>query len=195
MGPFTYAGLAAVVLLVSYLVFRVVVRRDYERHGRLAPLSVFMEYVAIVSWVGFTYVNLPEDWPRVHVGPVLEAFGSALFCGGLSLTAIILVFLGFRRSHGREVTKLRQSGFYGLSRNPQAMAFVVAIIGHLVLWPTWKNLVSFGLLLALLRLMVHTEEEHLRRVFGEEYERYYRRVPRFIGLRRGAERTGLGPRA
>jgi protein-S-isoprenylcysteine O-methyltransferase Ste14 len=195
MGLLTYAGVAAVVLLVSFIVFRVVVRRDYERHGRLTPLSVFMEYVAFLSWVGFTSVNLPRDWPRVHVGPVLEVLGSVLFYGGLSLTAIALVFLGVRCSHGREVSRLRQSGFHGLSRNPQAMAFVVAIIGHLVLWPTWQNLVSLGLLLALLRLMVHTEEEHLRRVFGEEYERYCRRVPRFIGLRHLAERTDLGPRA
>jgi len=41
--------------------------------------------------------------------------------------------------------------------------------------------------MVLLRLMVHTEEEHLLRVFGAEYEQYCRRVHRFLGLRRGGE--------
>jgi protein-S-isoprenylcysteine O-methyltransferase Ste14 len=29
-------------------------------------------------------------------------------------------------------------------------------------------------------LMVMTEEEHLREVYGEEYERYCERVPRYL---------------
>jgi protein-S-isoprenylcysteine O-methyltransferase Ste14 len=186
MGSLAYASLAVVVLLVSFLVFRVVVRRDYQRKGQLTLFSTVMEYVAIVSWVGLSYINRPLDWPAVHVGPALEALGSILFYGGLSLTVLSLVALGIRRSHGHEVTRLKQSGFYRLSRNPQAVAFVVAIIGNLVLWPTWKNLVSLVLLAVLLHLMIRTEEEHLRRAFGEEYEQYCRRVPRFVGLRGGA---------
>ncbi len=186
MGPFAYASLAFVILLVNFLVFRVVVRRDYQRTGQLTPLSTLMEYVAIGSWVGFSYINRPPDWPAVHVGPVLKALGSILFYGGLSLTVLSLVALGIRRSHGHEVTRLKQSGFYRLSRNPQALAFVVAIIGNLVLWPTWKNLVSLGLLVVLLCLMIRTEEEHLGRAFGEEYEHYCQRVPRVLSLRRGA---------
>jgi protein-S-isoprenylcysteine O-methyltransferase Ste14 len=194
MGLLTYAGLAFSVLLLSFLVFRVVTRRDYQRRGKLGPLSVFMEYLAIGSWVAFTYANAPPDWPAVHVGPVLEILGSILFYGGLSLTVLILLSLGFRRSHGREVAGLRQSGFYGLSRNPQALVFVVAILGNLALWPTWNNLVSLVLLVALLHLMIRTEEEHLRQVFGEEYVQYCQRVPRFFGLPTRS-RTSGGPRA
>jgi len=36
----------------------------------------------------------------------------------------------------------------------------------------------------LAHLMILSEEEHLRDVFGEEYERYCERVPRYLGLRR-----------
>jgi protein-S-isoprenylcysteine O-methyltransferase Ste14 len=187
MRLLAYASLVLVVLLVSFIAFRVVVRRDYQRNGKLTPLSVFTEYVAIGSWVAFTSANLPQDWPTVHVGPVLEVLGSVLFYGGLALTVLILILLGLRRSHGREVSGLKQSGFYRWSRNPQAVAFMAAIVGNLVLWPAWKNVVSLALLMVLLRLMVHTEEEHLRRVFGAEYEQYCRRVPRFVGLRPGGE--------
>ena len=187
MRPLTYASLALVVLIVSWAVFRFVVRRDYQRHGKLTPLAVFMEYVAIGSWVGFSYANVPRDWPAVHVGPGLEVVGSILFYGGLALTLLSMTSLGFGRSHGRSVTQLRQSGFYRWSRNPQAVAFVAAIIGNLALWPSWKNLVSLVLLVVLLRLMVHTEEEHLQRVFGADYDQYCRRVPRFVGLRTGGE--------
>ena len=108
---------------------------------------------------------------------------SILFYGGLLLTVLAMVLLGIRRSHGREVGALRQSGFYALTRNPQALFFAVAIFGNLVLWPTWRNLVALILLLVLMHLMVLTEEEHLRRVFGAEYARYCRRVPRYFGFR------------
>ncbi|UCC74531.1 MAG: isoprenylcysteine carboxylmethyltransferase family protein [Gemmatimonadota bacterium] len=183
----TYVILAVLTLVIAYVVFRVIVRRDYQRKGKLTPFSSFMEYVAIGSWVYFTYVNVPPDWPAIHVSPALEVIGSILFYGGLAVTLVALVWLGVRRSHGLEVSQLKQSGVYGLTRNPQSLAFVVAIIGNLILWPTWQNLVALIMLAVVLQLMILTEEEHLREVFGEAYETYCRRVPRYVGLRRRSD--------
>jgi len=178
-----YASLAVLVLAVGFVVFRVIVRRDYRQKGRMTRFSIFMAYVGICSYVSFTYVNLPPDWPAIHVSAGLEVIGSLLFYGGLALMVLNMVWLGIQRSHGQDVSQLKESGFYRWTRNPQALAFVIALVGNLILWPTWQNLVALILLAVLMHFMVLTEEEHLRTVFGEEYEQYCQRVPRFLGFR------------
>ncbi len=184
MEATTYGILVVLTLAIAYVVFRVIVRRDYRRKGKLTPFSTFMEYVAILSWVYLTYQNRPADWPTVHVGTVLEITGSILFYGGMAITLFNLAALGIRRSHGQEVNRLKQSGFYRATRNPQAVAFFLAIVGYVILWPAWRGVVALMMLAVLLHLMVITEEEHLRDVFGEEYVRYCGRVPRYIGVLR-----------
>ncbi len=90
--------------------------------------------------------------------------------------------LSIRRSHGGQVSGLRQTDFYPFSRNPQVLAFLVAMIGYGLLWPTWQHAGSVVLMAALAHMMVLTEEEQLLDAFGEEHERYCERVPRSLGL-------------
>jgi len=178
-----YIGAAIFVLVVTFVVFRVAVRRDYLRSGRLTVLSTFLEYVAICAWVIFGYLNRPPDWPAVHVGATQEIVGWVLFVGGWILTLTGILRLGLGRSHGLKVNALRQTGLYRFSRNPQAVAFFVAILGYLILWPTWRNAGVLVLVAVLLHLMILSEEDHLRDVFGEEYERYCKRVARYVRLK------------
>jgi protein-S-isoprenylcysteine O-methyltransferase Ste14 len=187
MAPWTYFGSALLVLLVSFVVFRVAVRRDYLRFGRLRPLIAFLEYLAIGVWVYFGYSNIPRGWPAVRVGFVQEVVGWILFVGGWLVALAGILSLGIRRSHGLRVPTLRQAGLYRLTRNPQAVAFLLAMTGYVVLWPTCRNAGVLVLVVVLAHLMILTEEEHLRRVFGEEFQRYCERVPRYLGLQR---RTG-----
>ncbi len=187
MGLLVYVGAAVTVMAVNFAIFRVAVRRDYRRSGRLTPFSAFLEYVAIGSWVVFGYLNRTPDWPAVHVAALQEVIGWVLFLGGWAVTLIGIVGLGLGRSHGLQVNALRQTGLYRFSRNPQVLAFLIAMIGHLILWPTWRNLGVLILVAVLLHWMIMSEEEHLGDVFGEEYERYCERVPRYIGLKRQSQ--------
>jgi protein-S-isoprenylcysteine O-methyltransferase Ste14 len=186
MEPLTYLGFAIQVLAVAFVVFRVVVRREYLRAGRLTPLSTLLEWLAIGSWVWFCWVNRPSDWPAVHVGPALQVVGWVLFIGGWAVALAGMLRLGLRRTHGLQVNALRQTGLYRLTRNPQIVAFLTAIAGYVVLWPTWRHVGTLVLLVVVCHMMIMTEEEHLRDVFGDEYERYCQRVPRYVGLRRPA---------
>jgi protein-S-isoprenylcysteine O-methyltransferase Ste14 len=185
MSPFLYFASGALVLAAGYAVFRVLVRRDYERRGRLSALSVSLEWAAILLWVAFGSVNQPADWPALHVGPVSRVIGWGLVVSGvLTMLTAMLVVLGIKRSHGLDAERLERRSLYGISRNPQLLGFLAAMIGYLALWPSWRNLGTMLLLAVITHLMVRTEEEHLRRQFGEAYERYCSAVPRYIGPRR-----------
>ncbi len=176
-----YLFSAFLLLTAAVFIFRVVVRRDYRMYGRLKPLSSFLEFLIISLWVAFTYLYPTADWPATHVGPVVGIVGWTLFVGGMVVTFTVMAWFGLARAFGLESKELKQSGAYGLSRNPQAAAFVIAMIGHTILWPSWANLGSVLLLAIILHVMIVTEEEHLHAVFGEDFRRYCERVPRYLG--------------
>jgi protein-S-isoprenylcysteine O-methyltransferase Ste14 len=94
-----------------------------------------------------------------------------------------MVWLGILRSMGLG-TGLKVTGLYRISRNPQILGCALYIIAFIVLWPSWYAL-GWGLsLTGILNLMVRTEEEHLRNTYGQEYEGYCKRVPRYLGKRK-----------
>jgi len=95
--------------------------------------------------------------------------------------------LGFRRSNGLEVNVLKQTGLYRLSRNPQILACSLAVVGYALFWPTWHTLGWIVIFMIIVHLMVLTEEENLRKAFGDEYLKYCQRVPRYIGIPRKRE--------
>jgi protein-S-isoprenylcysteine O-methyltransferase Ste14 len=186
MQPTAYFFSAALTLAVVVAVFRLVVPASYRRRGRLSWAASAAQYLAILAWVAFGWFNLPVGWPAVRVGAVQEAVGWVLFVGGWALVVAGLARLGVRRSHGLEVAGLRQTGLYSLTRNPQAVAFSIAMVGYLVLWPTWRNVGVVMVVAVLAHLMIRAEETHLRSVFGPEYERYLDNVPRYVGPRHRA---------
>jgi protein-S-isoprenylcysteine O-methyltransferase Ste14 len=196
---FTVYLISACLLLgAAVVIFRVLVRRGYRRTGRLTPLFSLLEWVAVLLWVGFAWANRPPDWPVQHVSEPLRAIGWSLFSAGWAGCAVAFASLGVRRSHGLRSDRLVTTAFYGATRNPQIVAFIAAMLGYVMLWPTWRTLGSFLLVGVIVHLMVMTEEEHLRDVFGSEYGQYCERVPRYVGIRRRdgdlPTRTGHRPR-
>lgn len=170
------------MLVATVVILRVVVRRDYVRKGRLTPLPSASEWLLAIIWAGFSYVYLPDDWPALHVGPVVQSLG--WICVGLGIVSMVLAlaWLGLPRTHGLEADVLVQTGPYGLTRNPQLVGFSLGLVGFAVLWPSWHMVMSMLLYAVLAHLMVLAEEEHLRRVHGELYERHCERAPRYVGL-------------
>jgi protein-S-isoprenylcysteine O-methyltransferase Ste14 len=58
------------------------------------------------------------------------------------------------------------------------------VIGCAVLWPSWYALGWVVLYGVIGHVMVLTEEEHLRNVYGEEYTVYCKQIPRYVGIPR-----------
>jgi protein-S-isoprenylcysteine O-methyltransferase Ste14 len=59
---------------------------------------------------------------------------------------------------------------------------VLFYFGWALLWPSWGGILWVLLMLVLCHIMIITEEEHLQRTFGREYEDYCSRTPRYLGL-------------
>jgi protein-S-isoprenylcysteine O-methyltransferase Ste14 len=100
---------------------------------------------------------------------------------GFLLVVFSMPFLG-KRSFGGEVGKLRTSGIYRYSRNPQLVGGFFFIIGYAMLWLSWQGALWASLWLVIAHLMVNGEEEHLDQVFGAEYRNYCACTPRYLGL-------------
>lgn len=127
--------------------------------------------------VGYLDHESPEidlSW-RTLLGGVLAAVGSAISVrAGRDLR--VAETLGLE---GRLYT----DGIYRYTRNPQYVGNIIAIGG----WTLVTNSVRFALL-ALGSVVWHlllpfAEEPWLVEQYGEEYETYRERVPRFVGWR------------
>jgi len=184
-----YLFSAFLLLVASFVIFRIFVRRDYQRKGRLTLRSTTLESLIWGPYFGFPYIYNPSSWPAFwlpdrDLNPLLRYVGIVLIVVGLALGFIAMASLGFRRSFGQEVNVLKQTGLYGLTRNPQIVLFSPLIFGIALRWPSWYALGWVVLFAAMAHMMVLTEEEHLRDIFGQEYVRYCQRVPRYIGVSR-----------
>ena len=99
---------------------------------------------------------------------------------GLLLVVYSMGYLGFKKAFGRKVDGLNQAGIYRLTRNPQIVFYAILLVGVAVIWLSWHTIVWVFLFFIVAHMMVITEEEHLRDVYGESYEQYCRQVPRYL---------------
>ena len=91
-----------------------------------------------------------------------------------------MIALGARQTLGQQTETLYRSGLYQYTRNPQIVAYGFAIIGAAILWPSVYGLGWVLIYGAIAHMMVLTEEEHLKRTFGTQYEHYCREVTRYL---------------
>jgi protein-S-isoprenylcysteine O-methyltransferase Ste14 len=189
MRTIVYAIAVLLLVAIAYGVFRIVVRRDYRRRGRLTPLSSALELLVWGLYMGFPYLYNPPEWAwfwsaDLPVSAPLRVIGVSCTVVGLVSAFGTMLWFGLRQAFGLEVDRLVQIGPYRFTRNPQLVGGSLMAIGTAVLWPSlyalgWVVLYGF-----VAHIMVLTEEEHLLEVCGEEYARFCERVPRYLGLRR-----------
>lgn len=172
-----------VVFLISLLVFRVLVRRDYLQRGSLSLFSTLLEFLIFGAHANLPYLYLSTPWPRMPPPPenILQLVsGLAVSALGLLATLAIMAHLGFSISVGDQPDQLRQTGPYRWSRNPQLLTYGVLLLGFVILYPSWQAVIWLALYGAISHVMILTEEEHLVNIFREEYQNYCRKVPRYI---------------
>lgn len=111
--------------------------------------------------------------------------GAALFAAGIGVWAYCLDVFS-RRGRGTPFPldaprQLATTGPFGVIRNP-IMAAEVSVVWGEALWFGSLGILLYAVLLSVAAhvVVVRIEEPELRARFGEEYERYLARVPRWL---------------
>lgn len=82
--------------------------------------------------------------------------------------------------HAQRRHSLATAGPYARIRHPQYVAFVLILLGFLLQWPTLLTLLMFPILLVMYGRLAVKEEEEMQAQFGDEFDRYARKTPRFF---------------
>lgn len=161
-------------------------RFEYRRHGNLSALGLLL----IVAM--FLATNLILEYATTYAMPstVLDYIGILIGVAGLLLCLVsIVVFRSPLKVLCLESGTLTLKGPYRWSRNPQYVGWFMFVLGFALNDWSWWCLVAMIIIATYLHLLVLIEEEHLNRVFGEQYTEYCRLVPRYCGCF-----TGRSPR-
>jgi protein-S-isoprenylcysteine O-methyltransferase Ste14 len=174
---------SVLLLLFSYIVFRVLLRNDYLIKGRTTWITITLETLVFALHANFSYIFIPAKWPDLplmSLTTIQNFIAFSLFWIGIITTVMAMINLGYKRVFGYGDDQLRQTGFYRFSRNPQILTYGLALVGVGLFWPSWYALAWILLYVPIAHLMVITEEEYMTKLHGEKYEQYCRQVPRYL---------------
>lgn len=143
----------------------------------------------LMGWLQTTYPALDIlSHDAGHLWPTLLDEKGNPHLGVLHIASYI--FLAFRffllssawnvLYHAQRRHALATAGPYAVIRHAQYVAFVLIMLGFLPQWPTLLTLIMFPILLVMYGRLALTEKTEMRRQFGDVFERYAQRTPRFI---------------
>ena len=126
-----------ILLITAFVIFRIIVRGDYRRRGKLTVLSTILEVLIFALHANFSYLFLPVKWPAMPPlpeNPIHRIASLAVMIGGLLLTLGVMARFDFRRAVGQKVEGVYETGFYRFTRNPQIIAYTLVVVGYASLW-------------------------------------------------------------
>lgn len=137
---------------------------------------------ATVAAAALAVVGYHTAGTFVFRGPLWDWLGALLVVVGLAVAGWAGYTFRMAESFGLD-GDLHIDGPYRYTRNPQYVGMYAVLTGVLLL--VNSGVLLLGTLPAFLwmALLPFAEEPWLRDRFGEAYERYRRRVPRFLGKR------------
>jgi protein-S-isoprenylcysteine O-methyltransferase Ste14 len=160
-------------------------------HYRDAVFPAAFLLLALVSRPRLFMGTVRSDW-------VLDAIGLLVALTGQALRAVV-IGLAYIRRGGKDrriyADELVQDGFFAHSRNPLYLGNMLVYLGlFIVLNSTLGYVVGVPLFVVAYLCITAAEEDFLLRRFGDAYDAYRRRVPRFLPKLEGMGRTVQGMR-
>lgn len=193
---------SAIFIFFAFSFFKPQTRRDWRSFGAFSaflvalftemygfPLSIYL----LSGWLQTRFPGI--DWFAHDAGHLLEMllgwksnphFGpfhilSGVFIGSgfwLLARSWRVLYAAQRGGH------LANEGPYSRVRHPQYVAFVLIMFGFLLQWPTLLTLAMFPVLLWMYGRLATHEEREMERRFGEVWDAYAARTPRFVPRRK-----------
>lgn len=180
-----YLVSAFILILFSYITFRVIVKKDYSKKRRLTFISYSLELLIFALHANFMYLFLPVKWPNIPHFPeniILRIISIVFIIIGFIIVAISMFGLGYGRTMGQDKQLLKTKGLYKYSRNPQLIGYGMILVAFVLLYLSWFSLGWFIIYLIIAYFMIKTEEEFLTSNYVKEYQKYCDEVPRLIKL-------------
>lgn len=160
--------------------------RMAQRYGpaiRVPPPAIFVVVFLIALWLeGALY--------RIRIVDADDISRPLVIAGMVLVTAgVLIALLGawtFHRHHTPVLpfttpTTLVQTGPYRFTRNPMYLGMTLLHLGvALALNAMWPIVLLPMALVALFRMVIRREEEHLWQTFGDDYVAYRSRVRRWL---------------
>ena len=151
-------------------------RWEYRKRGRLTLVGLLL--LSVMLFIP----NLVLEYATSYEIPdsLLDYIGVFVGFAGIILCLVsITLFRSIPRVMCLDSGNLTKFGPYQWSRNPQYVGWFLFLLGFALNdWSLW----CFAALLVVvvsLHLLILVEEEHLTRVFGEQYVLYCHEVPRY----------------
>jgi protein-S-isoprenylcysteine O-methyltransferase Ste14 len=124
----------------------------------LAPIR-WLEHSSL-QWIGVAFLLLSLVWTIIAQAQMGEAWR-----------------IGIDTEHR---TPLVQTGIFHISRNPIYIGVVITLSGLFLILPNALTLLILILGLVLIGVQVRLEEEHVAKMYPQEYAEYCRRVRRWL---------------
>lgn len=138
----------------------------------LTWISEIFFHNQISSLIGFLFFN---DY-TTFIGIIITALGVGTF-----ILATIFMKSSWRVGIDKNTkTTLVTEGIYKFSRNPAFVGFNLMFLGLFVTYANIFTLIILVINAIAFHLLILQEEKHLLAMFGDDYERYKRKVPRYF---------------
>lgn len=189
---------SAIFIMFAYSFFKPATARDWRTFGAFAafivalfvemygfPLTIYL----LSGWLQTRYPGLDIlSHDSGHLWSTLLGEKGNPHWGVLHIGSYIFLAFGFYLLsnawrvlyHAQRQHTLATTGPYAVIRHPQYVAFVLILLGFLLQWPTLLTLVMFPILLLMYGRLALIEEKEMRAQFGDVFERYAERTPRFV---------------
>lgn len=187
----------AVVLIFAASFFHPKSKRDWRVFGGFSafmvalftemyglPLTVYL----LSGWLGSGVLGLDLTHDGGHLWSRIFGWGGDPHFSPFHIASYVVILAGFwvisagwsRLYAAASADRLATDGPYARVRHPQYAGFLMIMIGFLLQWPTLPTLIMFPVLVVVYRRLSMSEERETHVRFGESWDEYAARTPRFI---------------
>ncbi|MBQ4870430.1 isoprenylcysteine carboxylmethyltransferase family protein [Priestia megaterium] len=184
-----YFAVISLLLIIIMVIIRAKQLKKKEikafKFGELDKKDFFIiPFTLLFFYLIFSSVfDLPKLGTKLFSNEIFSWIGVVLCTMGLVLFSLSIISFGESFRVGIDEEKpgeLITTGVFAISRNPIYTAFGFVLIGTFLILPNWILLLYVFAGVWLFNRQVQLEEKSLKKIYGEEYEVYCKKVRKYL---------------